>query len=127
MFKKILVANRGEIALRAVRECKALGIGSVAVFSDADAEALFAPQADEAFPLGDPEPTTSYLNGEKILGIAKQAGAEAIYPGYGFLAENPKFVEACESQGIEFIGPPSKSMNAAKPSWASLVAIISFR
>jgi pyruvate carboxylase subunit A len=115
MFKKILVANRGEIALRAVRECKALGIGSVAVFSDADAEALFVKHAHEAFGLGDPEPANSYLNGEKILDIAKQSGAEAIYPGYGFLAENPKFVEECESRGIEFIGPPSKSMNAAKP------------
>jgi pyruvate carboxylase subunit A len=115
MFKKILVANRGEIALRAMRECRELGIGSVAVFSDADAEALFVKHADEAFSLGDPEPANSYLNGGKILDIAKQSGAEAIYPGYGFLAENPAFVEQCESRGIEFIGPPSKSMNAAKP------------
>jgi pyruvate carboxylase subunit A len=115
MFSKILVANRGEIALRAVRECRELGIGSVAVHSDADAEALFVKHADEAHSLGDPEPSASYLNMEKILGIAKQSGAEAIYPGYGFLAENPKFVEECEARGIEFIGPPSKSMNAAKP------------
>ncbi len=115
MFKKILIANRGEIALRAVRECREMGIGSVAVYSDADAEALFVKHADEAFPLGDPEPANSYLNMEKILDAAKQSGAEAIYPGYGFLAENPTFVEQCESSGIEFIGPPSKSMNAAKP------------
>jgi pyruvate carboxylase subunit A len=115
MFKKILVANRGEIALRAVRECREMGIQSVAVFSDADAEALFVKHADESFPLGDPEPANSYLNGEKILDIAKQSGAEAIYPGYGFLAENPKFVEECETRGVEFIGPPSKSMSAAKP------------
>jgi len=115
VFKKILVANRGEIAVRAVRECREMGIGSVAVYSDADAEALFVRHADEAYPLGDPEPSASYLNMEKILDVAKQSGAEAIYPGYGFLAENPKFVEECEARGIEFIGPPSKAMNAAKP------------
>ena len=115
MFEKVLVANRGEIALRAVRECREMGIASVAVYSDADSEALFVKNADEAFPLGDPEPTASYLNMEKILDIAKKSGAEAIYPGYGFLAENPTFVEECENRGIEFIGPPSKSMNAAKP------------
>jgi len=103
MFKKILVANRGEIALRAVRECREMGIASVAVYSDADAEALFAKNADEAYPLGDPEPSASYLNMEKILDIARQSEAEAIYPGYGFLAENPQFVEACEARGIEFI------------------------
>ncbi len=119
MFKKILVANRSEIALRAVRECREMGIGSVAVYSDADAEALFVKHADEAYPLGDPEPAASYLNGEKILDIARQSGADAIYPGYGFLAENPKFVEECEARGIEFIGPPSKSMNAAKPKHRS--------
>lgn len=119
MFKKILVANRSEIALRAVRECREMGIGSVAVYSDADAEALFVKHADEAYPLGDPEPAASYLNGEKILDIARQSGAEAIYPGYGFLAENPQFVEECEARGIEFIGPPSKSMNAAKPKHKS--------
>ena len=115
MFKKILVANRGEIALRAVRECREMGIASVAVYSDADAEALFVRHADESFPLGDPDPVNSYLNQEKILDIAGKSGAEAIYPGYGFLAENPAFVQECEKAGIEFIGPPSKSMNAAKP------------
>ncbi|UCG82860.1 MAG: acetyl-CoA carboxylase biotin carboxylase subunit [Dehalococcoidia bacterium] len=115
MFKKILVANRGEIALRAMRECRELGIASVAVYSDADAEALFVKHADEAISLGDPEPAGSYLNVEKILDAAKKTGTEAIYPGYGFLAENPGFVEQCENLGIEFIGPPSKSMNAAKP------------
>ena len=119
MFKKILIANRGEIALRAVRECREMGIKSVAVYSDADTAALFVKHADESHPLGDPEPTGSYLNMEKILGIAEKAQAEAIYPGYGFLAENPKFVEACESRGIVFIGPPSKSMHAAKPKHKS--------
>ncbi len=119
MFKKILVANRGEIALRAVRECREMGIASVAVYSDADATALFVKNADESHPLGDPEPNASYLNMDKILDIAEKSKAEAIYPGYGFLAENPKFVEACEAHGIVFIGPPSKSMHAAKPKHKS--------
>lgn len=115
MFNKILIANRGEIALRAVRECQELGIRSVAIYSDADAAALFVKHADEAYPLGDPEPTNSYLNIEKILDIAKRCEAEAVYPGYGFLSENPQFVEACEQSGLEFIGPPSESMRRAKP------------
>jgi pyruvate carboxylase subunit A len=119
MFKKILVANRGEIALRAIRECREMGIGSVAMYSDADAEALFKKHADEAYPLGDPDPNASYLNMDKIFDIAEKSQAEAIYPGYGFLAENPVFVEACEARGIEFIGPPSKSMHAAKPKHKS--------
>lgn len=119
MFKKILIANRGEIALRAVRECKEMGITSVAIYSDVDATAPFVKYADESYPLGDPEPYASYLNIEKILNIAEKSGAEAIYPGYGFLAENPKFVEACEARGIEFIGPPSYSIYAAKPKHKS--------
>ncbi|MBE0481767.1 MAG: ATP-grasp domain-containing protein [Dehalococcoidia bacterium] len=119
MFQKILVANRGEIALRAIRECREMGIKSAAVYSDADADALFVRHADEAFPLGDPDPNASYLNIEKILKIAKDSGAEAVYPGYGFLAENPVFVEACESRGIEFIGPPAFSMHEAKPKHKS--------
>ena len=115
MFNKILIANRGEIAFRAIRECKGLGIRSVAVYSDADADALFVKHADEAYRLGDPRPADSYLNIEKILDIARRCEADAIYPGYGFLAENPKFVEACEQSGIKFIGPPSESMRRAKP------------
>ncbi len=115
MFHKILVANRGEIALRAVRECKEMKIRSVAIYSDADADALFVKQADESYPLGDPTPINSYLNIEKIIDIAKRCEAEAIYPGYGFLSENPLFVEACEQNGIKFIGPPSESMRRAKP------------
>lgn len=115
MFNKILIANRGEIALRAVRECKELGIRSVAIYSDADADALFVKLADEAYPLGDPLPMNSYLNIQKILDITKRCKAEAIYPGYGFLSENPGFVEACEKNGIKFIGPPSESMRLAKP------------
>jgi pyruvate carboxylase subunit A len=119
MFKKILIANRGEIAFRAVRECRELGIPSVAVYSDVDADALFVKHADEAFPLGDPLPLNSYLNIEKILDIAKKCEADAVYPGYGFLSENPRFVKACEESGLEFIGPPSESMLMAKPKHRS--------
>jgi acetyl-CoA carboxylase biotin carboxylase subunit len=119
MFSKVLIANRGEIAFRAVRELRELGIRSVAVYSDADATALFVKHADEAYSLGDPVATNSYLNMEKILDIAKKCEAEAIYPGYGFLSENPKFVEACEQMGVVFIGPPSESMRRAKPKHKS--------
>ena len=115
MFSKILIANRGEIAFRAVRECQELGISSVAIYSEVDAEALFVKHADEAYSLGEPKATSSYLNIEKIINIAKRCGAEAVYPGYGFLAENPKFVEACEQNNLKFIGPPSESMHRAKP------------
>ena len=115
MFHKILIANRGEIALRAVRECQELGIRSVAIYSDADADALFIKHADETYSMGNPEPTNSYLNIEKIINIAKRCKAEAIYPGYGFLSENPRFVEACEESGLKFIGPSSESMHRAKP------------
>lgn len=92
-----------------------MGIRSVAIYSDADADALFVKHADETYQLGDPRPTSSYLNIEKILDIARRCEAEAVYPGYGFLAENPKFVEACEQNDLEFIGPPSESMHRAKP------------
>lgn len=115
MFNKILIANRGEIALRAVRECKELGIRSVAIYSDADADALFVKHADESYSLGDSRPANSYLNIEKILNIARRCEVEAVYPGYGFLSENPKFVEACEQSGLKFIGPSSESMHRAKP------------
>ena len=114
-FKKILVANRGEIALRAVRECNELGIKSVAVFSEADSDALFVRQADEAYSIGESYATKSYLDMDKILLAAKLSKADAIYPGYGFLSENPKFVMACEREGIKFIGPSAKAMSKAKP------------
>ena len=100
MFRKILVANRGEIAVRVIRACRELGIVSVAVFSEADREALFAKMADEAFLIGPAPASQSYLDIGKIIEIAEQCGAEALHPGYGFLAENPRLAEACESTPV---------------------------
>jgi pyruvate carboxylase subunit A len=108
MIKKILIANRGEIAIRVMRACREMGIPSVAVYSEADKEALFTKYADEAHCLGPPPATASYLNIQKIIKTAKESMADAIHPGYGFLAENPKFARACEEEGIKFIGPSSR-------------------
>jgi len=110
MFNKILIANRGEIAIRIMRGCKELGIKTVAVFSEADKTALFRKYADESYLLGPAPPLKSYLNIDKIIEIAHQCGAEAIHPGYGFLAENPDFAEICKKEGIVFIGPPTKAI-----------------
>jgi pyruvate carboxylase subunit A len=108
MLRKILVANRGEIAVRVIRACRELGIPSVAVFSEADKEALFVKLADEAFLIGPAPALQSYLDIQRIIDTAEQCGADAIHPGYGFLAENPSFAAACESRGITFIGPSSR-------------------
>ena len=108
MFKKILIANRGEIALRIVRACRELGIKTVAVFSEVDAQALFARQADESVCIGPGDSALSYLNIPNVLSAAEITGADAIHPGYGFLAENAHFAEICESVGITFIGPTSE-------------------
>ncbi|MGZ7108490.1 MAG: acetyl-CoA carboxylase biotin carboxylase subunit [Methanobacterium sp.] len=105
MFNKILVANRGEIAIRVMRACKELGVKSVAVYSDADSNALFAKYADESYNIGKPSPAESYLNIEKIIDVAEKCGADAIHPGYGFLAENARFGEECEKHGLKLIGP----------------------
>jgi len=107
MVRKILIANRGEIAIRIMRACREMGIASVAVYSEADREALFAKYADEAYCIGPAPATQSYLNIQKVIDAAKESGADAIHPGYGFLAENPKFASACEQEGIKFIGPSS--------------------
>jgi len=104
MFKKVLIANRGEIALRIIRACKELGISTVAIHSEADALTLYVKKADESCIVG-PGPVAGYLNIYRIIDLAKQCGVDAIHPGYGFLAENPDFAEACIENGIVFIGP----------------------
>jgi len=110
MFKKVLIANRGEIAVRLIRACREMGILPVAVFSDVDRAALHVRLAEEAHPLGGSHPLETYLHMDKIIALARSSGAEAIHPGYGFLAENARFVERCEKEGIVFIGPPSRPM-----------------
>ena len=107
MIKKVLVANRGEIAIRVMRACRELGIASVAVYSEADANALFAKYANEAYFIGAARATESYLNINKIMQVARDCGADAIHPGYGFLSQNPNFAYACEREDIKFIGPSS--------------------
>src|SRR5579864_6087803 len=106
-MKRILIANRGEIAVRIMRTCRAMGIESVAVYSDFDGDALHVRMADQAVPIGPAAPRESYLKIEAILEAAQRSGADAIHPGYGFLAENVDFAAACERAGITFIGPRS--------------------
>src|SRR5947208_8891927 len=112
MFAKVLVANRGEIALRVVRALEELGIASVGVYSELDRDAPHALRAAEAYNLGDGPAAENYLSIEKILAAARRSGAEAIQPGYGFLAENAPFAQACEDAGIVFIGPPASAIEA---------------
>ncbi|CAL9408928.1 acetyl-CoA carboxylase biotin carboxylase subunit [Streptomyces sp. MA15] len=110
MFRKILVANRGEIAVRVIRACKELGIGTVAVYSSADAESAHVHLADEAVHIGPAPSAGSYLNIPNIIGAALRTGAEAVHPGYGFLSEDPYFAEICAEDGLTFIGPPPEVM-----------------
>src|SRR5271156_3128204 len=110
MFKKILIANRGEIAVRIIRACRELGVRSVAVFSTVDRASLHTRLADEAYPIGPSPSRESYLVIEKIIGAARYAGCDAIHPGYGFLAENPALARACAEAGVTFIGPSPEAM-----------------
>src|SRR5205814_9923720 len=112
MFDKILIANRGEIACRIARTARRMGIGSVAVYSDADATALHVAACDEAYRLGPAPPRESYLQANRIVAIAKRSSAHAIHPGYGFLSENADFAAAVEAAGLTFIGPPAAAIRA---------------
>jgi acetyl-CoA carboxylase biotin carboxylase subunit len=115
LFSRILIANRGEIAVRITRTCRRMGIHTVVPYSKADADALFVGFADEAHCIGEPDPADSYLNIEKLIKLAQDTKVDAIHPGYGFLSENPDFAEACETAGIAFIGPNSAAMRRVKP------------
>jgi pyruvate carboxylase subunit A len=111
-FEKLLIANRGEIAIRVMRACRELDIETVAIYSDADSNALHVKYADEAFHVGEAHPSKSYLNMERIIDIAKKSGAEAIHPGYGFLAENYRFAKLCLDENVTFVGPRWKTIKA---------------
>src|SRR5256885_6937089 len=112
MFKKILIANRGEIAVRVIRACHEMGISAVAVYLEVDRASLHVRKADEAYPIGPAAAKESYLNIDKIISVAKQSGADAIHPGYGFLSENAQFARACADGGVKFIGPTAAAMDA---------------
>lgn len=112
MFGKILIANRGEIAIRVIRACEELGIKTVAVYSELDRDALHVKRADEAYLIGPAEAAKSYLNVDKIVEVVKESGAEAVHPGYGFLSENAAFVQRLEDEGITFIGPPASAIDS---------------
>ena len=112
MFKKILIANRGEIACRVIKTARRMGIATVAVYSEADRDAVHVRRAGEAYLLGPGPAAESYLNVDKLLEVIEQSGAEAVHPGYGFLAENAAFAQRLEDAGITFIGPPASAIEA---------------
>ncbi|HBV87149.1 MAG TPA: pyruvate carboxylase, partial [Desulfosporosinus sp.] len=112
-FKRVMVANRGEIAIRVFRACNELGIRTVAIYSNEDKYSLFRSKADEAYLIGEGRsPVDAYLNIEEIISLAIKKGVDAIHPGYGFLSENPEFAKRCEQEGIEFIGPTAMMMDS---------------
>src|SRR4030088_1573406 len=119
LFNKVLIANRGEIAIRVMRACRELGIATAAVYSDADRNAIHVRYADEAHHIGGAPPAESYLQLDRIVKVAHDCGAEAIHPGYGFLAEKAAFPDACEAAGIRFIGPPASAMRAVSSKLAA--------
>ena len=110
-FTKVLIANRGEIAIRIMRTCREMGISTVAVFSDADRTSMHVRYADEAYHIGPSSSSESYLNADKIIEVAKKTKADAIHPGYGFLSENAGFAQKCADNGIKFIGPSPEVIN----------------
>ena len=112
MFDKILIANRGEIACRVIKTAKAMGIKTVAIYSDADAQALHVKMADEAVHIGPSPANQSYIVIEKVMDAIRQTGAQAVHPGYGFLSENRLFAEALEAEGVAFIGPPASAIES---------------
>src|SRR5258707_8836882 len=119
LFKKVLIANRGEIAIRVMRACRELGIATAAVYSDADRNAIHVRYADEAHHIGGAAPSDSYLQLDRIVKVAHDCGAEAIHPGYGFLSEKAAFPDACDAAGIKFIGPPGSAMRALSSKLAA--------
>src|SRR6059058_6322657 len=119
MFKKILIANRGEIAVRLLRACREMGIRSAAIYSDADRVAMHVLKADEAYRVGPTPAPDSYLNIERILDAARTSGADAIHPGYGFLSENAEFARACERAGVTFVGPTPAQLDVFGDKMAS--------
>ena len=124
MFRKVLVANRGEIAIRAFRAAYELGAGTVAVFPHEDRNSLHRLKADESYEIGEPgHPVRAYLSVDEIINAAQQAGADAIYPGYGFLSENPDLARACAAAGIAFIGPPADVLELAGNKVRALAAV----
>src|SRR5512135_2826138 len=114
MFRSLLIANRGEIARRIGTVARSMGLRTIAVYSDADAQAPFVKEADQAVRLGPPPPRDSYLNVEALVRAARETGAEAVHPGYGFVSENAEFARACTEAGIVFVGPPPESMARMK-------------
>ena len=109
MFKRILIANRGEIAMRVIRACRELGIRTVAIYAECDATAIYVKKADEAHRIG-PDPVQGFLDMQAIVDLAKRSGADGIHPGYGFLSENADFAKLCEASGITFIGPSPEAI-----------------